>query len=66
MSEKKLCPMGMSRNSLDEGTAFCQEGECAWWVQSSEDCAILAIANYTAAFWLTTDNEIERRKKEGI
>ena len=41
---KKICPMGMNRSTMDEGTAFCQEQRCAWWVPKERLCTLRLIA----------------------
>lgn len=51
MKDKTICPLLTTNTVVDEnGTVrigtqpiFCVEGQCAWWVEDKQKCAITAI-----------------------
>ena len=57
---EKYCPI----NSHPKSDGMCKKEKCAWWSESTEDCAILMIGNYIATGWALLYDFLGKDKKE--
>lgn len=65
--KRKICPLAyaVGKGTYDQEVASfdnCEEKRCAWWSESTGDCAILMIGNYIATGWLLLDDFLSKKR----
>ena len=58
MAKEIMCP----RRFHPDGDGLCIKEKCAWWSESTEDCAILMIGNYIATGWALLYDFLGKKK----